>query len=215
MAGTVRHQLVFIRQTLITTGLAMLGRRRLLMALSGHANRGSSSRLLSFHPRRRLCRRPPDPILDTWNATKNTGSVSVLEAFVGKYPDSFYSELAKARIEELKRQQQMASLEPSAPQAPKTDPSLDAWNVAKTSDSRSVLQAFIDTYPMSFYAEVASGKIEDLKRKQQQAMVKDIQQALKDIRCYGGTIDGVWSGSSRQALDRFSQLAKLSPAPAE
>ena len=162
---------------------------------------------------------PPDPVLEKWNATKNTDSVSVLEAFVGKYPDSFYAELAKARIEELKRKQQVASLESRAPQPPRTDPSLDAWNATKNSESVSVLEAFVDKYPLSIYAEIAKARIEELKQKQtetvRKAMVQEIQQALKDIECYGGAIDGVWSGGSREALDRFGRLAKLNPAPDE
>ncbi len=162
---------------------------------------------------------PPDPIVAMWNATKNTDNVSLLEAFAGKYPESFYAELAKARIDELKRKQRLASLEASEPQTPKTDPSLEAWNAAKASENVSVLQALVDNYPLSFYAEIAKARIEELKRKQletaQQAMVQEIQRALKDIECYGGVVDGVWSGGSKEALDRFSQLAKLNPAPEE
>jgi outer membrane protein assembly factor BamD (BamD/ComL family) len=159
---------------------------------------------------------PPDPALDMWNASKNTNSVNVLEAFVGKYPQSFYAELAKARIEELKRKQQVASLEPSVPQPPKADPSLDAWNAAKTSENVSVIQAFVDKYPLSFYAEIAKARIEELKQKQletaQKAIVRGIQQTLKNVECYGGAVDGVWSGSSKKALNRFNRLAKLNPA---
>jgi hypothetical protein len=40
-----------------------------------------------------------------WAATKDTSSIPVLETFAARYKDTFYAELAKARIEELKRQQ--------------------------------------------------------------------------------------------------------------
>ncbi len=162
---------------------------------------------------------PPDPVLEVWNATKDTDSVNVLDAFVGKYPNSFYAELAKARIEELKRRQQVASLAPVGLPSPAPDPALEAWNAIKTSESTSVLLAFVDKYPLSLYADIAKARIEELKQKQtetaRKAMVQEIQQALKDIECYGGAIDGVWSGGSREALDRFSRLAKLNPAPDE
>jgi Caspase domain len=170
-------------------------------------------------PAPKIAPSPPDPVVIMWNATKNTDSVSLLEAFAGKYPDSFYADLAKARIDELKRKQRLASLETPEPQTPKADASVEAWNSAKSSDNVSVLQAFIDNYPLSFYAEIARTRIEELKQKQlettRQAMLQDIQRALKDIDCYGGAIDGVWGGGSKEALDRFSQLAKLNPAPDE
>ncbi|MFZ0398381.1 MAG: caspase family protein [Methyloceanibacter sp.] len=223
---------------------------------------------------------PPDPALEAWNATKNTDSVGVLSAYVAKFGNSFYAELAKARIEELKRKQDLAAAAPAKPQAsgpdpalaawssvkdsdnvdvletfigsyplsfyaelarvhlkelknrqladlvvpparkvlpPPPDPVLEVWNATKNTDSVSVLEGFVGKYPESFYAEIAKAKIEDLKRKQletaQQGMVQEIQRALKDIDCYGGAIDGTWSGGSREALGRFRRLAKLNPAP--
>src|SRR5262249_29607932 len=83
----------------------------------------------------------------------------------------------------------------------------------------SVLQAFIAKYPSSFYVELAKAKIEELKQKQQDAeresMVRSVQRALKDTDCYEGTIDGIWSRSSQEALARFARLAKLDPPPTE
>ena len=162
---------------------------------------------------------PPDPVLEVWNATKDTDSVNVLDAFVGKYPNSFYAELAKARIEELKRRQQVASLAPVGLPSPAPDQALEAWNAIKTSKSTSVLLAFVDKYPLSLYAEIARARIEELKQKQdaatREAMVRETQRALKDIECYSGVIDGVWSGGSKEALDRLSRLAKIEPASGE
>ena len=40
---------------------------------------------------------------EAWNATKDTTNVAVLGAFVARYRDTFYAELARARIEELKK----------------------------------------------------------------------------------------------------------------
>jgi outer membrane protein assembly factor BamD (BamD/ComL family) len=161
----------------------------------------------------------PDPVLHAWDATKGTDSVATLELFVSTYPKSFYAGLAKARIEELKRKQQFADLAPARQDAPKTDPSLEAWNVAKDSESVSVLEAFVDKYPLSFYAEVAKARIAELKRKDEEAarqvLVRGIQAVLKELECYGGTIDGVWSVASRGALDRYRRVANLDPATQE
>jgi uncharacterized caspase-like protein len=46
---------------------------------------------------------------EAWIVVKNTNDVSVLEAFVARYGATFYSELARARIENLKAQQLLAA----------------------------------------------------------------------------------------------------------
>jgi formylglycine-generating enzyme required for sulfatase activity len=42
---------------------------------------------------------------EAWGATKGSTSTAVLEAFIARYKDTFYSELARARIDDLKKQQ--------------------------------------------------------------------------------------------------------------
>jgi carboxyl-terminal processing protease len=53
---------------------------------------------------------PADPAAQAWAVTQNTNSIAVLEDFIRHFGDSFYASLARARIEELRRNQ-------SAPQA--------------------------------------------------------------------------------------------------
>lgn len=62
----------------------------------------------------------PDPALDAWNAAKDTDSVAVLEAFIAKFGDSFYTSLAKAKLEELKKEEEtkVAAATPPVPVAP-------------------------------------------------------------------------------------------------
>jgi formylglycine-generating enzyme required for sulfatase activity len=50
---------------------------------------------------------------EAWGATKDTTSISVLEAFIGRYKDTFFAELARARVQDLKKQQ-MAVAHPPA-----------------------------------------------------------------------------------------------------
>jgi len=58
-----------------------------------------------------------------WSSAKDTTSIAVLEAFIARYKDSFYAELARARIAELKKQQQTALAPPrSQPTQPSTTP---------------------------------------------------------------------------------------------
>jgi formylglycine-generating enzyme required for sulfatase activity len=63
-----------------------------------------------------------DPARDAWNAAQNTGSASVLEAFIAKFGDSFYASLATARLAELKKKEEeekkVAVVTSPAPVAP-------------------------------------------------------------------------------------------------
>jgi uncharacterized caspase-like protein len=56
---------------------------------------------------------------EAWSATKDTTSVAVLEAYLTRYKETFYAELARNRIEELKQQQvaiaKAAKPEPAKP----------------------------------------------------------------------------------------------------
>jgi hypothetical protein len=50
---------------------------------------------------------PSSPSSDAeraWSVAKDTSNVAVLEAFVTRYKDTFYADLARARIEDLKKQ---------------------------------------------------------------------------------------------------------------
>lgn len=49
---------------------------------------------------------PTDPAEEAWLASKDTTSIGVLEAFIAKFGSSFYAELARARLAELKKQKE-------------------------------------------------------------------------------------------------------------
>jgi hypothetical protein len=91
-------------------------------------------------PPKPLAPPPPDRALEAWNETRSTESIDVLDAYIAKYKDSFYAELAKARIEELKRRQQLAAAAPRRPQKSDPDPALEAWNAIKDTEKASVLE---------------------------------------------------------------------------
>jgi formylglycine-generating enzyme required for sulfatase activity len=57
-----------------------------------------------------------DPAAQVWATMKDTTSVAVLEAFIKRYADSFYADVARARLDELKRV--VTVVPPVAPSAP-------------------------------------------------------------------------------------------------
>src|SRR5262245_2695560 len=60
-----------------------------------------------------------------WALAKDTTSLGVLEAFIARYKDSFYADLARARIDDLKRQQVAGTIPNKVPATPKaTEPAV-------------------------------------------------------------------------------------------
>jgi TPR repeat protein len=53
---------------------------------------------------------------EAWDRTKDSNSISVLELFVARYPDSYYADLARLSISDLKKRQAAATSAP-APKA--------------------------------------------------------------------------------------------------
>jgi uncharacterized caspase-like protein len=52
-----------------------------------------------------------------WSAAQGTTSQTVLESFIRRYGDSFYADLARARLEELKKSQVAVAVPPGSPRA--------------------------------------------------------------------------------------------------
>jgi Caspase domain/PAN domain len=57
---------------------------------------------------------------EAWSVTKDTTNVAALEAFIARYKDSYYADLARLRIEEL--QKQLVAVASPPPKAPTTPP---------------------------------------------------------------------------------------------
>ena len=70
---------------------------------------------------------------EAWSAIRDTKSISSFEAYIARFKDSFYAELARERIEDLKRQASTsAKSDPVAPKSvePSPSPALQYPNVA-------------------------------------------------------------------------------------
>ena len=71
--------------------------------------------------------RREDEATQAWTAAKDTTNTAVLEAFIKRFPDSFYSDLARARLDELKKTQ-IATVSPAVPLPPRNAPQPDSGN---------------------------------------------------------------------------------------
>ena len=111
------------------------------------------------------------------------------------------------------------------------------WNAVKDSKLPAVLAAYLDRFPRGTFAELARVMIEQLKAAQAaaapapsklaslparlpeapptpgtspQGLARALQAELKRVGCDPGSLDGSWGTKSRQALEKFQRLSKLS-----
>jgi formylglycine-generating enzyme required for sulfatase activity/uncharacterized caspase-like protein len=61
---------------------------------------------------------PSSEAAEAWDRTKDTTSVALLEAFIARYKDTYYGDLARARIEDIKKRQVAIATPPLPPTRP-------------------------------------------------------------------------------------------------
>jgi Caspase domain/Putative peptidoglycan binding domain len=117
------------------------------------------------------------------------------------------------------------------------------WNAVKNSKSPAVLGTYLDRFPRGTFAGLARVMIDQLKSAEAaaaqssgarvaslpaelpgdpstpgsspQGLARALQTELKRVGCDPGSLDGTWGAKSRQALERFQRLRKLSLASDE
>jgi uncharacterized caspase-like protein len=125
---------------------------------------------------------------EAWSVTKDATSLAVLEAFTARYKETFYAELAQARIDELKKQQA-------------TKAETERQRLAMLQQEEGRKRAGAET-------------AKPLPGGDPLALARSLQIELKRVGCDPGGVDGVWAAGAREALAEFMRLAKLS-LPAE
>jgi formylglycine-generating enzyme required for sulfatase activity len=115
---------------------------------------------------------PPQPseAERAWNAAKDTTSIALLEAYIGRFGDTFYGDLAKTRLTELKH----AEATKQAAEAAKKKVEDDArakeagvtWDRIKDTTSIAALEQFRRLYgPGSpVYDRLAEARIAEMKK---------------------------------------------------
>ena len=108
------------------------------------------------------------------------------------------------------------------------------WNAVKDSQSQALLGTYLDRFPRGTFAGLARVMIDQLKSagaapsgtgmarlptepgaaptpgSSPQGLARALQSELKRVGCDPGSLDGSWGAISRQALQRFQRLSKLS-----
>jgi adenylate cyclase len=86
-----------------------------------------------------------------WEAAKDSGSCIELEAYLERYPDGQFVELAQARLKNLRE----PATDFGAPSGEVPEGELTFWNSIKDSGNPDMFRAYLSKYPDGTYAELA------------------------------------------------------------
>ena len=99
---------------------------------------------------------------EAWSLTKDTTNIAALEAFINRYRNTYYGDLARLRIDELKKQQVPVTVPIAQPDRSELERA--AAFIKETEDQRR-LEEFIRQFGDSAYAPMAQARLEELKRQ--------------------------------------------------
>jgi uncharacterized caspase-like protein len=125
-----------------------------------------------------------------WGATKDTSSTAVLEAFIRQFGGTVYANLARARLEELKKTQAASVIAPPAPpkaaaatptapaistpavptpekkSAPSVYEAAQEWAKTRETTNPTVLEAFLGRFSDTIYGPMARDRLRELSSAQ-------------------------------------------------
>jgi caspase domain-containing protein/Sel1 repeat-containing protein len=117
-----------------------------------------------------------------WDRTKETTNVGILETFISRYKNTFYADLARARLEELKQRQSSAATPPSVQPPIAESAEKAAWDRAHDSKNPELLRRFIAQFPSSRYKSSALFWLGLLTAYGEQGLPLDYAQARRWYR---------------------------------
>ncbi len=123
----------------------------------------------------------PSEAQAAWGTIGDTQSVAVLRAFIARFPDTFYADLATARLVELEAtvapEEEVAERAPAEAPGPSVDEEARlAWDAVKDSSSIGMLETFAARYPDGFYADLARARVAELKAEEARRAEQEARQ---------------------------------------
>ena len=145
-----------------------------------------------------------------WQSASAGDDIGQLQAYLSKYPNGQFVDLAKAKIASLQRSTAGAGAQRNLPAPAKMDPhamELAFWNSVSTSNDIAQLTAYIDQYPSGQFVRAARAKIAALTRPgAPTAVASSSALASSSGRTVGLTPTGAnLSGSSLPAVAPATQ----------
>ncbi|SHL46816.1 Putative peptidoglycan binding domain-containing protein [Roseovarius marisflavi] len=152
-----------------------------------------------------------------WRNTGRNGDEAGLRAYLGRYPDGAFSEVARARLDEFEQERRA-----------ETDrQEREAWDAARTADTPEAYDAFLRSYPESGFADAARDRIRTLQEAVSNADAIEaarneerqytgakvarvlIERRLEQLGAKPGPADGQFTEETRQAIRRFQRHRQL------
>ncbi len=134
-----------------------------------------------------------------WSQMGDTDDVRLIEAFIERFPDNPFTELAQSKLAALQSQKVQSNLVTSLQRQPialpEPDVALQEKEVALPEPENDDLEVEAAKEPVLSKREIA----------------RAVQSELDRLGCDPGGIDGLWGKKSTRALDAFFKLADIAP----
>jgi len=148
-----------------------------------------------------------------WENTGRAGDEPGLRAYLERYPDGVFAEIAQARLDVFEKARRAETARAEG----------EAWDAAQRADTIEAYQAFLSEYPRSGFAEAAQARLEELDGEQRNSaqIARDqaeerviaslaparlvIEQRLDRIGAKPGPVDGEFTRETRRAIRRFQK----------
>lgn len=146
-----------------------------------------------------------------WAETGAKGEEAGLRAYLKRYPDGIYAELAQDRVAafDAQRAEEAAGLD------------RDAWAEAEAADSSEAYDAYLKAFPEGAFAETARERIAAASPEVQAAEAAEaalnlnsvtlrlLESRLQSLDLKPGAVDGVLDADSRRAIRRYQDARGL------
>lgn len=151
-----------------------------------------------------------------WEETGAKGDAVGLRAYLRRYPDGLYAEVATERLSALEAETRGAA----------EDADRVAWDLARRENTVASYRQYLDSYPEGAFTEQANARIEALEAEAGQedtsgleageaalglngAARRIVEQRLAALELRPGEVDGVFDERTRRAIRRFQETRNL------
>lgn len=147
-----------------------------------------------------------------WRDTGRGGSESGLRAYLDRYPDGLFADIAEARLAEIE----------AAKRAKAEAAERAFWDDVRAKDTAADYQRYLDRFPGGLFADEAKARIEELTVDDNKAVIAAAREEEKRVVGNGvlrllvenrlaaagqdpGSIDGSFDNTTRRAIRRFQR----------
>ena len=152
-----------------------------------------------------------------WRDTGRGQDEAGLRAYLEKYPDGLYSDIARERLDEIE----------AAQRAEVEREEREVWDAARAADNEESYRAYLNTYPNGIFSDAAEARLRELRDAQQNEAVIAadrqqerqftttrvarilIEQRLSKLGTDPGQVDGKFTRKTRRAIRKFQRSRGL------